>query len=65
MPTRLVCVCCHEIPEVKTFNLKGKTRLFWNIADLDFTKAVVRRYFPKLSKISQYSQKNTCVGVSF
>ena len=24
--TRLECVCCHEIPEVKAFNLKGKIK---------------------------------------
>ena len=34
MPTRLECLCCHEIPEVKGFNLKGKTRLPWNIWNL-------------------------------
>ena len=28
MPTELECVCCHEIPKVKAFNLKGKARLF-------------------------------------
>ena len=43
MPTRLECMYCHEIPEVKAFNLKGKTKLFWNIADLEFTEAVIRR----------------------
>ena len=47
MPTKLECVCCHEILEVKVFNLKGKTRLAWNIADLEFTEAVVRRCFSK------------------
>ena len=36
------CVCFHEILEAKAFNLKGKTRLYWNIADLEFTEAVVR-----------------------
>ena len=34
------CMYCHEILEAKAFNLKGKTRLFWNIADLEFTEAV-------------------------
>ena len=24
--TRLECMCCHEIPEVKAFNLKGKSK---------------------------------------
>ena len=33
MPTRLECVCCNEIPEVKVFNLKSKARLSWSIAD--------------------------------
>ena len=47
MPTRLECVCCHEIPEVKAFNLKGKTRLSWNIADLEFTEAVIHGCFSK------------------
>ena len=47
MPTRLECMCCHKIPEVKALNLKGKTRPSWNIADLDFTEAVVRRCFSK------------------
>ena len=35
MPTTSECVCCHEIPEVKIFHLKVKTRLFWNISVLD------------------------------
>ena len=26
MPTGLECVCCHEIPKVKAFHLKGKAR---------------------------------------
>ena len=34
------CICCHKILEAKAFNLKGKTRLFWNIADLEFIEAV-------------------------
>ena len=45
MPTRLECVCCHEIPEVKAFHLKGKARLSWNTAAMEFTEAVVRRCF--------------------
>ena len=47
MPTRLECVCCHKILEVKAFNLKSKTRLSWNIADLELTEAVVRKCFSK------------------
>ena len=39
--------CCHEIPEVKAFHLKGKARLSWNTADLEFTEAIVRRCFSK------------------
>ena len=27
MPTRLECMCCHEIPEYKAFHLKGKAGL--------------------------------------
>ena len=27
IPTRLECVWCHAIPEVKAFHLKGKARL--------------------------------------
>ena len=27
MPTSLECVCCHEIPAVKSFHLKVKARL--------------------------------------
>ena len=38
MPTSLEYVCYHQIPEVKVFHLKGKTRLFWNIAVLQFSK---------------------------
>ena len=30
MPTRLECMCCHEILEVKAFHLKCKARLSWN-----------------------------------
>ena len=47
MPTRLECVCCHEIPEVKAFHLKGKARLSSNTAALEFTEAVVHRCFSK------------------
>ena len=47
MPTRLECMCCHKIPEVKAFNLKGKARLSSNITDLEFVEVVVRRCFPK------------------
>ena len=28
MPTGLECVCCHEIPKVKAFHLKGKARAY-------------------------------------
>ena len=67
MQTRLECMCCYEIPEVEAFHLKGKLRLPWNTAVLEFREAVVRRCFSKqvFLKISQYSQENTCVGVSF
>ena len=41
IPNRLECACYHNIPEVKAFNLKVKTRLSWNIVDLKFTEAVV------------------------
>ena len=47
MPTRLECVCCHKIPEVKAFHLKGKARPSWNTAALEFTEAVVHRWFSK------------------
>ena len=40
--------CLYEVlAEVKTFCLKGKARLSWNSAALEFTEAVVRRYFSK------------------
>ena len=50
----------------KAFRLKDKARLSWNTVVLEFTEAVVRRCFLKwvFWKISQYSQKNTCVGIS-
>ena len=56
-----------QIPEVKAFRLKGKARLSWNTTVLEFAEAVVCRWFSKnvFLKISQYSQKNNCVGVSF
>ena len=62
MPTGLECVCCHEIPEVKAFHLKGKARLSWNTAALLFTEIVVCRCFSKyvFLKISLYSPENTC-----
>ena len=44
MPTTSEFVCCHEIPEVKIFNLKVKTRLFWDISVLDV--------LPNLGKIT-------------
>ena len=47
MPIRLKCVCCHEIPEVKAFHVKGKARLSWNTAALEFTEAAVCRCFSK------------------
>ena len=67
MPTGLECVCCHEIPEVKAFHLKGKARLSWNTAALEFTEVVVCRCFSKyvFLKISPYSLENTCAGVAF
>ena len=62
MPSGLECVCCHEIPEVKAFHLKGKARLSWNTAALLFTEIVVCRCFSKyvFLKISLYSPENTC-----
>ena len=67
MPTGLECVCCKEIPEVKAIHLKGKARLSWNTAALEFTEVVVCRYFSKyvFLKISLYSLENTCVGVAY
>ena len=67
MPTGLECVCCHEIPEVKAFHLKGKARLSWNTAALQFTEIVVCRCFSKcvFLKILLYSLENTSVGVGF
>ena len=47
MPIGLECVCCHEVPEVKAFHLKGKARLSWNTAALEFTEAAVCRCFSK------------------
>ena len=35
IPTSLECVCCHEIPAVKAFHLKGEARLFWYKAVLE------------------------------
>ena len=67
MPTGLECVCCHEVPEVKAFHLKGKARLSWNTAALEFTELVLFRCFSKYMflKISLYSLESTCVGVAF
>ena len=48
MPTGLERVCCHEIPEVKAFFLKGKARPSWNTAALEFTEAVVCRFFQNI-----------------
>ena len=42
---------CHETPEVKAFNLKGKARLSWNITDLEFTEAVVPRCSPSVQRL--------------
>ena len=36
IPTSTECVCCHNIPAVKTFHLKFKVRLSWNTAVLEF-----------------------------
>ena len=67
MPTGLECVCCHEIPEVKTLHLKGKARLSCNTAALEFKEVVFCRCFSKyvFLKISVHSLENTCVGVAF
>ena len=34
-PAYLECVCCHEIPAFKAFQLNFKARLSWNIAVLE------------------------------
>ena len=47
MQTRQDCLCCHKIPGVKAFHLKGETRLSWNTTALGFNEAVVHRCFPK------------------
>ena len=47
IPTRLECVCCHKISEVKAFHLKGKARLSWNAAALGFIEAAVHRCFSR------------------
>ena len=67
MPTELECVCCYEVPKVKAFHLKGKARLSWNTAALEFTELVLFRCFSKYMflKISLYSLESTCVGVAF
>ena len=39
MPAKLECVYCHEIPAVKAFHLKFKSRLSWNLAVLEFFAA--------------------------
>ena len=67
MPTGSECVCCNEIPEVKAIHLKGKARLSWNTAALEFTEVVVCRCFSKyvFLKILLYSLENTCVGVAY
>ena len=67
MPTGLECVYCQEIPEIKAFHLKGKPRLSWNTAALEFTEVVVYRCFSEyvFLKITLYSLENTCVGVAF
>ena len=67
MPIGLECVYCQEIPEIKAFHLKGKARLSWNTAALQFTEIVVCRCFSKcvFLKISLYSLENTSVGVAF
>ena len=67
MPTGLECVYCQEIPEIKAFHLKGKARLSWNTAALEFTEVVVCRCFSEyvFLKITLYSLENTCVGVAF
>ena len=31
-----MCMCCHKIPEVNAFHLKGRPRLSWNTAALEF-----------------------------
>ena len=47
MPHRVECVCCHEIPEVTEFHLKGKARLSWNTVPLEFKEAFPCRCFSK------------------
>ena len=47
IPTRLECMCYHEIPHVKAFHLKGKARLSWNTAAQEFKEAVIQRCFSK------------------
>ena len=67
MPTRRECASWNEILEVKAFHFKGKARVSWNTASLEFTEAVFQRCSSKwvFLKILLYSQENTCVGVYF
>ena len=57
----------YKFRKLRHFFLKGRARHTWNVVALEFTEAVVHRCFSKKGflKSSQYSQKNTCVGVSF
>ena len=47
MSTRLYCVCCYEIREIKPFHLNDTPRLSWNAAAVEFTEAVICRCFSK------------------
>ena len=60
------CVCWTnlpklQIPEVKAFCLKDKARLSWNMAILEFTKAVVCRWFlGVLKNFTIFTENHLC-----
>ena len=70
MPTSLECAYYHKIMNVKLFHLKGKARLSWNMAAVEFFVKLTNNgceenhflvaFFPEISQKSVFSLNLQC-----
>ena len=62
IPTRLECVCYHEIPQVKAFHLKGKARLLEYSCSGIYRISRSKLFFKKgvLKNLAIFTGKHLC-----